>query len=281
MNYRHGFHAGNFADVMKHLCLLLMMRALQAKEKPLAVLDTHAGHGCYDLASVQAQRSGEWRDGIGKLWEGGANPAVLADYLTQVRGLQPPSERAKLRWYPGSPWLLRQLCRPQDRLILCELLPEAVADLRALFRHDPRVSIHQRDGFAALTALLPFAERRGLILVDPPYEAEDEFERLLRSVEAGHHRFPTATFMLWYPITARNPIERFLRRVRNSTLRKVLQVQLLPGHVEQGLLGSGLLIINPPWQSEQAIATAMSALATRLNDTQASASVEWLVAEQR
>lgn len=280
MNYRHGYHAGNFADVMKHLCLVLLVRALQAKEKPLALLDTHAGHGHYDLTSVQAQRGGEWRDGIGQLWQSSEDAPALTDYLALVRSLQPSTGREKLRWYPGSPWLLRQLARPQDRLILCELLPEAVNDLRALFQHDPQVTIHQRDGFAALAALLPTPERRGLILVDPPYEAEDEFERLLQGVEAGYRRFSTATFMLWYPITTRNPIDRFHRRVRRSSLRKVLQVQLMLGsEQQQGLLGSGILIINPPWQSEQAIATAMASLASTLSPAQASATVEWLVAE--
>ncbi len=258
MNYRHAFHAGNFADCVKHALLVLLLRALAGKATPFAVLDTHAGAGGYDLAAGEAERTGEWRGGIGRLLEGSA-PPPLADYLALVRaaGCQ-----------PGSPLLIRALLRPQDRLACCELHPADHAALRARFRGDPQVAIHLRDGWAALRALTPFPERRGLVLVDPPFEQDGEWDRMDAGIALVAHRFRAAVQACWYPIKHRAPPRAFHATLRDSGVRDLVAAEfwLREPTDPQRLNGCGLLVANPPWRFEAAAGAILAALLDRLGD---------------
>ncbi|HKM64784.1 MAG TPA: 23S rRNA (adenine(2030)-N(6))-methyltransferase RlmJ [Acidisphaera sp.] len=258
MNYRHAFHAGGFADCMKHALLVWLLRALARKETPVFVLDTHAGAGRYDLASGPAERTGEWRDGIGRLMQ--APPEVLADYVGLVSGLG---------LYPGSPALIRALLRPDDRLACCELHPEDYADLRALFARDRQVAVHARNGWEALGALLPppaAVARRGLVLIDPPFERPDEFARLAAGVGTANARFATGVLAAWYPIKHRAPVRAFHDAIRESGLRDVVAAELwLREPTDPGRLnGCGLLVVNPPYRFEAEAAPILDALLARL-----------------
>ncbi len=260
MNYRHVFHAGNFADCFKHALLLWLLDALTRKPAPLFVLDTHAGTGAYDLGAGPAERTGEWRGGIGRLLED--TPEALAEYVGLVR---------QLGLYPGSPALIRARLRPDDRLACCELHPEDYAALRRRLARDRQVGVHHRDGWEALGALLPPAERRGLVLIDPPYEAADEFDRLLSGLRTGHARFATGVFAAWYPIKHRAPSRRLLTAVAESRVRDVVAAELwLRAPLDPGRLnGCGLLVVNPPFGFGEAVPAILAALLDRLGGREA------------
>jgi 23S rRNA (adenine2030-N6)-methyltransferase len=280
VNYRHAFHAGNFADCFKHALLLWLLSALMRKPSPLFVLDTHAGAGVYNLGAGPAERTGEWRGGIGRLLDD--TPEVLADYVGLVRELEllwadrsatPPPLAGGGRGagyaaglYPGSPALIRARLRPGDRLACCELHPEEYAALRRRFARDGQVGVHHRDGWEALGALLPPAERRGLVLIDPPYEAADEFDRLLRGLRTGHARFATSVFAAWYPIKHRAPSRRFLTAVAESRLRDAVAAELwLRAPLDPARLnGCGMLIVNPPFRFGEEARAILAALLDRL-----------------
>jgi 23S rRNA (adenine2030-N6)-methyltransferase len=242
MNYRHAFHAGNFADCVKHAVLVWLLRAMARKDKPFLVLDTHAGAGAYDL-SGEAERTGEWRQGIARLL-GGAPPTVLADYLGVVE---------KLGLYPGSPSIAAALLRPGDRLIACELHPEDAASLRRRFARNPQVAVHCRDGYEALGAFLPPPERRALILIDPPYEDADEFATLAARLLSAWTKFPSGVFMAWYPIKHRAPVRNFHDALRAGPMRDVVAAEFLlrPDLDAARLNGCGLLLVNPPWRFDE------------------------------
>ena len=274
MNYRHAFHAGNFADCVKHAVLVWLLRALQRKPAPIFALDTHAGVGRYDLATGPAARTGEWRNGIARLLDD--PPAVLRDYLDAV-GVSPSAVAAleaghddgeEGLGYPGSPRLIRALLRPDDRLACCELHPEDAAALRQLFARDRQVAVHQRDAWEALGALLPPKERRGLVLIDPPYEDRDEFARVARGLAAAHARFANGVFIAWYPIKQRAPVRQFLAELQQSGMRDIVSAELcLREPVDAARLnGCGLLVINPPYRFEQEIQPILEALLARLGN---------------
>ena len=261
MNYRHAFHAANFADCMKHALVHALVAALARKATPFRVLDTHAGIGLYDLQSEEARRTGEWRDGIGRL-EAVQNGPLLP-WLELVRSFPRGS-------YPGSPALLRAMLRPQDHLALCELHPQDAATLRAAFRGDPQVSVHKRDAYEALTALTPFPERRGLVLMDPPFEAEGEFERLTAGMAALSRRFRPAIQAAWYPIKHRAPVRAFHDALATSGLRDVIACEL---HLREPtdptrLNGCGLAVVNPPFGFADTARTLLAALSDRLYDAE-------------
>lgn len=260
MNYRHAFHAGGFADCVKHALLVWLMGALTRKAAPLFVLDTHAGAGAYDLGAGPAERTGEWRGGIGRLLE--ETPATLAEYVGLVR---------RLGLYPGSPALVRALLRPGDRMACCELHPEEYAALRRRFAHDPQVGVHHRDAWEALSGLLPPAERRGLVLIDPPFEMPDEFGRLLAGVRAAYARFRTGVFAAWYPIKHRAPIRAFLTGMGESGISDVITAEIwLREPVDPARLnGCGLLVINPPFRFAEAAPAILAALLDRLGGREA------------
>ncbi len=255
MNYRHAFHAGNFGDCMKHVVLVWLLRALMRKPAPLFVLDTHAGVGRYDLENGPAARTGEWQQGIARLLD--QPPAPLADYVNLVHSLG---------LYPGSPSLIRALLRPGDRLACCELHPDDAAELRRIFGRDRQVAVHQRDGWEALGALLPPKERRGLVLIDPPFEQPQEFDALLTGLGVGYQRFRSGVFAAWYPIKHRTPIRRFLAGLQDSSMRDIIAAEL---HLREPvdptrLNGCGMVVINPPFQFEQDIPPLLTALLERL-----------------
>jgi 23S rRNA (adenine2030-N6)-methyltransferase len=260
VNYRHAFHAGNFADCMKHALLVWLLRALAAKEKPFRVLDTHAGIGSYDLSASEAERTGEWRRGIGRLLEIENGP--LADFVALVRAAGAPAS------YPGSPALVAALMRPQDHLLACELHPEDAALLRTAFRRDAQVAVHHRDGWEALKALTPFPEKRGLVLVDPPFEQEGEFERLAAGIALVAHRFRAGIQACWYPIKHRAPVRAFHTALQDSGLRDLVAAELWLREPTDPtrLNGCGLLVANPPWKFEAEGGAILAALLAALGD---------------
>jgi 23S rRNA (adenine2030-N6)-methyltransferase len=261
MNYRHAFHAGNFADVLKHAVLVALLRALTRKDAPLAYLETHAGAGRYDLGGPEAAKTREHEAGIGRLLDAPRVPAALADYLAVVRAGQPAG--TGLAEYPGSPLIAARLLRPDDRLLLCELEESAHAALKLAFAGDPRVAVHRRDGYAALKALLPPRERRGLVLVDPPFEAQEaEFDAIATALGAAFRRFPQGVYAVWYPIKLRRHVARFHRWLRACGMPKVLvaEVLLRPDDSALTLNGCGMAIANTPWQLDRALADALAAL---------------------
>lgn len=265
MNYRHAFHAGNFADVFKHAILVRVLQHLHGKEAAFRAIDTHAGIGRYDLAGETPNRTGEWRNGIAKLLENppsGEAASLLAPYLDLIRA---QNEGGKLRHYPGSPAIMQAFCRPQDRMQFCELHPEDFATLRHNLR-DPRASITEIDGWTALKAYLPPKERRGLVLVDPAFEEPGEFNRLADGLAEAHRRWATGMFILWYPIKDRDEVDRFERRMAGLQIAKVLRAELSVGTLPkpEALHASGLILINPPWRLEDELKILLPALRTAL-----------------
>ena len=272
MNYRHAFHAGNPADCVKHTLLLWILDALLRKPAPIFVLDTHAGAGSYDLLAEPAERTGEWRDGIARLLHD--TPQTLRRYVSCVELAAQPAlagprtDRAFV--YPGSPLLVRTALRDTDRLACCELHCEDAASLRRLFRGDKHVGVHERDGYEAIRALLPPAERRGLVLIDPPYEAPGEFDRVAAALRDGAARFDYGVYAAWYPIKHRSPVTAFHETLRLSGLRDLVAAELwLRAPVDPARLnGCGLLVRNPPYGFEAAASSILQALLARLADAE-------------
>ena len=255
MNYRHAFHAGNFADCVKHALLVWLQDAMQKKPGAVFFLDTHAGIGRYDLSSDEAQRTGEWQDGIGRLNDA---PMELDDYIARVKSLG---------LYPGSPVLLRAGMREQDRIACCELHPEDFATLRREFGRDKQVAVHQRDAYEALRALLPPAGiKRALVLIDPPFEVTDEFARLAEGIRTAHARMPNAVLVAWYPIKSRAAPRSFHQALKDSGLRDIVTAELwLREPLDAATLnGCGLLVVNPPYGFESASENILVALLSRL-----------------
>lgn len=264
MNYRHHFHAGNFADVMKHALLTRLVLALQRKDKGLLYLDTHAGRGGYDLEVAATgdslARKPEWPDGVGRLLGRSDLPPALTEYLALARKFD-ASRRSgvevdatqPLRYYPGSPWFVRELARAQDRLALYEKQPEECVALRELFQFSPRTQVQEADGYGAVRALLPPPERRALVLIDPPFEAQDEFAQVVSALEAGLRRLPGGVFAVWYPLTERARLEGFFKKLRELKLPPTFVAELLIAGEESSLKmkGCGLLVLNPPWQFDR------------------------------
>lgn len=277
MNYRHAFHAGNFADVLKHVVLVALIEALTRKDKPLAYLETHAGAGAYDLGGA-ASRTGEFRDGIARLWEMADAPGPLARYLDLVHGFD--GNAGGLHGYPGSPWLAARLLRPCDRIALAELAAEPARQLATLFGEDRRVRIETRDGYAALKAWLPPPERRALVLVDPPFEAQrDEFRAVEASLDEALRRFPTGAYAVWYPIKRRVDLNPFARWAAGGNHRHVLRIELmvLPDNSPLRLNGCGMMLLNAPFDLDTKLAASLRVLAERLGrDPRAAATMDWL-----
>lgn len=253
MNYRHAFHAGSFADVFKHAVLCRILHHLREKPAAFRVIDTHAGAGVYDLTGDEASRGGEWHDGIERLM---AAPLadrmaeLLAPYLDVIRSL---NERDQLTTYPGSPALVRAWLRPQDRLIACELEPNAARSLAYHLQRDSRVKCLTIDGWTALSAYVPPKERRGLVLVDPPFEKDNDFARLANDFAAAHRKWATGVYALWYPIKGRPEADMLAKRLRRLNIGKILRAEVIvsPMSDPTRLNGSGMIIVNPPWRLEE------------------------------
>lgn len=285
MNYRHVFHAGNFADVAKHVTLLAVLGELLQRPKPLTYLETHAGAGVYNLRGAEAQRSGEAAAGIVSLWRQAAGrslPPTLDTYLRLIGELNHAAPgQGTLARYPGSPWLAQALLRPEDKLFCCEWQDEPAAALQRLLAKDRRVSVQQRDGYQALSALLPPRIRRGLILIDPPYEAADEFQRAGDAFIQACRRWPAGVVLLWYPLKTPAAVAGLHRSLRDSGVRKLLltECRQVPADHPPGLHGGGLLIANPPWQAAAGIRDALRVVVDWLAPGLGAARVEWLVPE--
>src|SRR5216683_253498 len=250
MNYRHAFHAGNFADVFKHIIIARILTHLREKVAPFRVIDTHAGEGLYDLAGEEANRTGEWRDGIGRLADAALaadSAALIAPYLAALRAC---NQAEPLRYYPGSPLLARHLLRSQDRLIACELEPHAAIALSRHLRGPATVKVMRIDGWIALQAYVPTKERRGLVIVDPPFEHPDDFTRLADGITAAHRKWPTGIYLMWYPIKGRDGPDRLARILRQAGVEKCLRVEFAVGRPQPtgGLNACGIIVVNPPWK---------------------------------
>jgi len=281
MNYRHAFHAGNFADVFKHTILVGLIEALKTKQTPFCFVDTHAGRGRYELDSAEATRTGEASSGVQRLLASTRAPALMHVYVNLVRAMN--IGNGELDVYPGSPLLASLLMREQDRGALCELHPEEADALKAVFRGDARFSVHERDGYAALKALLPPKERRGLVLIDPPFEAQDdEFRIIEKTLADAQRRWPTGVYAIWYPIKLRQHVQPFHRWLTRSGYAKVLVAELLlhPDNSALRLNGCGMVIINPPWKFERQLEELLAALQNLLAQGRyGQHRIEWLVHE--
>ncbi|PTM98830.1 23S rRNA (adenine(2030)-N(6))-methyltransferase RlmJ [Mycoplana dimorpha] len=282
MNYRHIYHAGNFADVLKHAVLARLVTYMQGKDKAFRVLDTHAGIGLYDLSSDEAQKTGEWREGIGRLIETEL-PAdiapLLAPYIDAVKALNPGGG---VRFYPGSPKLARMLFRPQDRLSAMELHPDDYESLHRLFDGDFQSRITRLDGWLALGAHVPPKEKRGIVLVDPPFEAEGEYERLAEGLAKAFRRFAGGTYCLWYPLKKGAPIADFHKALKELDIPKMLcaELSVRSDRETTGLTGSGLIVVNPPYTLKAELEKLLPFLKERLRqDRFASARSFWLTGE--
>jgi 23S rRNA (adenine2030-N6)-methyltransferase len=283
MNYRHAYHAGNFADVLKHAVLALVIEHMKRKEAPFRVIDTHAGAGRYALASTETAKTGEWQRGIGRLLGPGAKPLPqplalhLHPYLQAVRAANPAGG---LGIYPGSPCIALSLMRPQDALIASELHPEELSALKAAIGRDRRAKPMALDAWVALKSLLPPKERRGIILIDPPFEETGELERMARGIAEGLQRFATGTYLAWYPIKDVKPVDRFHASLSALALPKLLRVELMiqrPTHADR-LNGCGLVVANPPYTLEGELAAVLPDLSRRLaaGGTGAGYRLDWI-----
>ena len=263
MNYRHAFHAGNFADVFKHAVLCRILHYLRTKPAAFRVIDTHAGAGLYDLTGPEASRGGEWHDGIARLMAAPFAPpvvALLAPYLDVLGAL---NERGRLKIYPGSPALARAWLRPQDRLIACEIEPQAVATLRQNLSGDARIKTLEIDGWTALPAYVPPPERRGLVLVDPPFEQDGDFHRLSHGLAEAHRKWATGIYALWYPVKDRGEPDALAERLRRFGIAKILRAELMIAPLTDPSRhnGCGLILVNPPWTLESELSVLLQALA--------------------
>jgi 23S rRNA (adenine2030-N6)-methyltransferase len=282
MNYRHAFHAGNFADVVKHALLARLLVHLGAKPAAYRAIDTHAGAGLYDLTGPEAARGGEWHAGIERLLAArveGDLAALLAPYLDAVGACNPPG---RLTAYPGSPALVRAFLRAQDRLVACELEPNAAAALHRNFAGDRRIKTIAIDGWTALNAYVPPPERRGLVLIDPPFEDGGEFPRLAQGLEAAHRKWASGTYLLWYPIKSREQPDALARRLQRSGIAKILRAEfgVGPPPASTGLDRCGLIVVNPPWTLEAELRTMLPALAAILSAADhGTARIDWISAE--
>jgi 23S rRNA (adenine2030-N6)-methyltransferase len=265
MNYRHAYHAGNHGDVLKHMVLTRLLGALAKKDKPFCVIDAHAGTGLYRLDSIEAGKTREWEGGAGKLTEPFAPEieALLAPWRQIIADLNPDGA---LRLYPGSPEIAARMMRPGDRLIANELHPEDCALLAAQYRRDRRVTVTQIDAAACVKGNCPPTERRGLILIDPPYEQPGEAEKAARMLAEGLKRFSTGMFMLWYPVKAKGEEELLAEAVTALAIPQTLKVELRIREAfrQGGLAGSGLVIVNAPWKLDEELSLILPALAERL-----------------
>jgi 23S rRNA (adenine2030-N6)-methyltransferase len=281
MNYRHAFHAGNFADVHKHSVLMRILVHLRLKPGAFRVIDTHAGAGRYDLFSPEASRSGEWHQGIERIWPMPGAPAahpLLAPYLDCVAAFNPGG---RLRVYPGSPLIAATMLRPQDRLIACEQEPQAAGMLAATLRGHRRAKALAIDGWTALAAYVPPKERRGLVVIDPPFEEAADFTRLSAALSVAGRKWPTGIYVVWYPIKERGAPDALAKRLRQLGVPRMLRCELLlaPPRADAALAGSGLIIVNPPFTLEQDLRVFMPILGNLLAANGASR-IDWLAGER-
>lgn len=278
LSYRHSFHAGNHADVLKHIVQSLILNSLQQKEKPFVYHDTHSGVGRYDLTHEWSEKTGEYKQGIARVWQQDNIPAELDSYLDAIRQL---NQGETLRYYPGSPRVARAHLREQDRMVLTELHPSDNPLLEQEFHLDRQVSIYKEDGFARLKASLPPQERRGLVLIDPPYELAKEYRDVVRAIAQSYKRWATGIYAIWYPVVNRCDIDDMLEGLQGLEIRKILQIELgvAPDTNERGMTASGMIVINPPWTLESQMQTILPFLKQAIAPATGHYKVEWVVPE--
>lgn len=261
MNYNHLYHAGNFADVVKHIILIAILEQLQQKEKPYCIIDTHAGQGYYDLFSVEASKNKEYADGVLKVIATDKPPRLVLRYLHCIHAINnrlTAANFSSLRYVPGSPLIAQYFNRPHDRLIACELKTENYQALREALSGHPQASVHHLDGYLGLKAFLPPKERRGFILIDPPYEDPNEFIRLAKNLPLALKRFATGIFGVWFPIKNKQQSQAFYQTLKQNINNSILVVELtIYPDLPQHLNGCGMIIINPPWQLEQQLSETL------------------------
>jgi 23S rRNA (adenine2030-N6)-methyltransferase len=257
MNYRHNYHAGNAADVFKHIVLVCLLQALHKKDKPFCYLETHAGMPLYDLNSKPSQTQREFQEGIARVW-GKQSTGPIRDYLKIIQEYNGKD----LRYYPGSATIARTLLRPSDQMVLADLQPDVVTELKLGFKRDDQVHIHEQNGYAMLKAYLPPQERRGLVLIDPCYEEANEWSELVKNVLTAWTRWQTGIYAIWYPIKQKSIIKTFHAALKRTGIPNILITELcpLPSDIDQRLSGSGLAIINPPWQLDETLETTLPPL---------------------
>lgn len=249
LSYRHSFHAGNHADVLKHTVQSLIIESLKEKDKPFLYLDTHAGAGRYQLSGEHAERTGEYLEGIARIWAQESVPEELKTYFEAVSALNP---RGDLRFYPGSPLIAAHLLRDHDKLNISELHPSDFPLLRNEFSRDNRARVVREDGYQQLKSQLPPSSRRGFVLIDPPYELKSDYQAVVKGIQEGHRRFATGTYAVWYPVVLRQQIKRMVKDFQATGIRKILQIELAvrPDSDQRGMTASGMIVINPPWKLE-------------------------------
>jgi len=279
LSYRHGYHAGNYADVLKHSMLLQVLKSMQKKDKPYVYIDTHAGAGAYSLNDEFAQKTGEYLDGVAKLWEANNLPTALADYVEAVKIFN--GEFDQLTVYPGSPSFVDAELRPKDRMVLHELHGTDHQLLEEYFDQDKQVRVIKGDGLQGLMAAVPPPERRGVILIDPSYEIKSDYIDVAQTIIKAHKRFATGVFMLWYPVVKREQTEAMLNLLKNSGIKKQLRIEqaISADSDEFGMTAAGLWIINPPWQTDELAKAALDYLAPILGHADGSVTVKWEVGE--
>ena len=279
LSYRHSFHAGNHADVLKHTVQSLIIESLKEKEKPFLYLDTHAGAGRYQLSGEHAERTGEYLEGSARVWQQDDLPAELEPYIGVVNHF---NRNGQLRYYPGSPLIARQLLREQDSLQLTELHPSDFPLLRSEFQKDSRARVEKSDGYQQLKAKLPPVSRRGLVLIDPPYEIKTDYQAVVTGIHEGYKRFATGTYALWYPVVLRAQIKRMIKDLEATGIRKILQIELAvrPDSDQRGMTASGMIVINPPWKLEAQMNNVLPWLhKTLVPAGTGHATVSWIVPE--
>lgn len=278
LSYRHSFHAGNHADVLKHLVLTLILQSLKQKDKGFFYLDTHSGVGRYSLLSAESEKTGEYLEGIARLWERDDLPEEVACYVNEIKKIN----KGKLKFYAGSPLLAVQQLREQDRALLTELHPNDFPLLRQEFAKKANVVTKRENGFQQLKAALPPKEKRGLVLIDPPYELKEDYELVVKAIIEGYKRFATGVYAIWYPVVLRQHSKRIVRGLIETGIRKILQIELAvrPDSDQRGMTASGMIVINPPWQLEAQMKSVLPYLTLVLvPEGTGSWSVEWITPE--
>lgn len=256
LSYRHSYHAGNHADVLKHCVLTLCIESLKEKDKPFLYLDTHSGAGRYLLQSEHAEKTGEYLFGISKLWEQQHIPELLTPYFSVLKYYN----RAKtLKYYPGSPLIAKQLLREQDKLILTELHSSDYPLLRQEFSKDKRARVLKEDGFLQLKSKLPPESRRGIILIDPSYEVKDDYQTVTKALHEGYKRFATGTYLIWYPVVSRTRTQRMINAIIDTGIKHILHIELAikPDNNQKGMTASGMIVVNPPWKLYEQMQTIL------------------------
>ncbi|KHT62475.1 ribosomal RNA large subunit methyltransferase J [Photobacterium gaetbulicola] len=278
LSYRHSFHAGNHADVVKHIVQSLILDALKQKDKPFVYHDTHSGVGRYDLQDERSEKTGEFKQGIARIWQRDDIPAEVASYIDAIKVLNNGDE---LRYYPGSPKVARAQIREQDRMVLTELHPSDFPLLLQEFRGDRQVRIYKEDAFARLKGSLPPKERRGVVLIDPPYELKHEYMDVVKAIKESHKRWATGTYAIWYPVVYRENIDKMLKGLEELGIRKILQIELgvEPDTEERGMTASGMIVINPPWKLEGQMQAILPWLKEAIAPNHGHYKVEWIVPE--